>query len=166
MWLLLNILCISHHYIHSIHYITSILLPIKEIGIHISLDRGGVLVTLPSHIVIICPDTNVLNVPHNNILNRDNTTKDNCGPFSQQHNFAITTRHNGETQILFGHGKIFAPIVSCVCCLHCPGYFSLRCLRNDLSPGFNVNPVPFVCSNVITINSKNHQTFLLCLGGL
>ena len=29
----------------------------------------------------------------------------------------------------------------------------------------SVNPVLFMCSNVITINSKNHQTFLLCLGG-
>ena len=61
MTVLLNILCISH-------YIT--LLPIKEIGIHISLDTasGG---TLPIHIVIICLGTNVLNATHN-ILNRDN----------------------------------------------------------------------------------------------
>ena len=33
-----------------------------------------------------------------------------------------------------------------------------------LLSGHLFNPVPFMCSNVITIYSKNHQTFLLCLG--
>ena len=47
---------------------------------------------------------------------------------------------NVEKQILFVHGKIFLQLLYLeFAALHCPGYFSLRCLRNDLSSGFNVS---------------------------
>ena len=47
---------------------------------------------------------------------------------------------NVEKQILFVHGKIFVQLLYLeFAAMHCPGYFSLRCLRNDLSPGFNVS---------------------------